>query len=139
MPESTAQWNNWIYDDFAKGNYNMKIIYMSPEKFSMSFKTQDLIKDLYDKRLISRFVIDEAHCISKWGHDFWPCYLNLTMLWDMCPNVPITAVTATATKWVVNEIKEILRLRTPCIVWIPLNRPNLSYHIQKYSSHYQIA
>jgi bloom syndrome protein len=64
---------------------------------------QKILKGLYNKNLISRFVVDEAHCLSDWGHVFRPDYNGLSMLREMYPKVPLMALTATANEKVVNE------------------------------------
>ena len=78
---------------------------------------------------ISAIAIDEAHCISEWGHDFRPEYRQLAQLRDLLPNAPILALTATATERVREDIIKHLRLHNPSIFVASFNRPNLSYRV----------
>ena len=88
----------------ARGNFdpendptnNLKMLYLTPEKIHRSSQIQSILKKLYEKNMLSRFVIDEAHCMSQWGHDFRPDYMELKLLRAEFPNVPIMALTATA-------------------------------------------
>ncbi|MFW6170668.1 MAG: DNA helicase RecQ [Planctomycetota bacterium] len=74
--------------------------------------------------------IDEAHCISEWGHDFRPDYLYLSEAIKRLPGIPVAAFTATATEQVQDDIIERLGLRAPCVHRASFNRPNLFYHIE---------
>ena len=97
-------------DDDSEDN-GVKFIFITPEKFSKSPSTLKLLYNLYQNGLISRFVIDEAHCLSQWGREFRPDYMNLVYLRKRYPNVPISAITATATNKVRDDIINILGLR----------------------------
>ncbi|MFA5831748.1 MAG: RecQ family ATP-dependent DNA helicase [Candidatus Paceibacterota bacterium] len=102
----------------------LKILYVAPERFAAAG---------FDKFLntlkISLFAVDEAHCISEWGHDFRPDYGNLKLLRKKFPAVPIIALTATATEKVREDIIKQLDLRGPKIFISSFNRPNLSYEV----------
>ncbi|XP_055524633.1 bifunctional 3'-5' exonuclease/ATP-dependent helicase WRN-like isoform X2 [Wyeomyia smithii] len=74
--------------------------------------------------------IDEAHCLSKWGHDFRPAYRNLGIIRQICPRIPILAVTATATLNVREDIVNSLKLRNPQILCTGFDRPNLEFHVK---------
>jgi ATP-dependent DNA helicase RecQ len=103
---------------------SLKILYIAPERLALlSFET--LLRTLP----ISLFAIDEAHCISEWGHDFRPEYRNLKYLRSKFPNIPIIALTATATEKVRADIVRQLNLPTPHIFTSSFNRPNLSYEV----------
>jgi len=102
----------------------LDLIYVSPERFAMP----EFIATL--KKVQLAFVaIDEAHCISEWGHDFRPDYLNLSTIVEEFPDVPVTAFTATATRRVQDDIVAKLGLRSPHIVRASFNRPNLFYTV----------
>jgi RecQ family ATP-dependent DNA helicase len=103
----------------------IKILYLAPERFT-SYGFDDFLLDLK----ISLFAIDEAHCISEWGHDFRPDYRNLKRLRRMFPAVPIIALTATATAVVREDIVKQLGLNSPKVFISSFNRPNLSYEVR---------
>ncbi|WNY28937.1 ATP-dependent RNA helicase DbpA [Methanimicrococcus stummii] len=103
---------------------DLKILYVAPERLMMSSMIS-----LLKKANVSLFAIDEAHCVSEWGHDFRPEYRKLSELRDKFPNVCIAALTATATERVRKDIVHVLRLRDPVIKVSSFNRPNLSYQI----------
>ncbi|MBF0337211.1 MAG: ATP-dependent DNA helicase RecQ [Nitrospirae bacterium] len=104
----------------------LELLYIAPERFAMPAFVETL-KGLS----ISLFAIDEAHCISEWGHDFRPDYLNLSAIITHFPDVPIAAFTATATAKVQSDIIERLGLRQPFIIRASFDRPNLFYHVQR--------
>ncbi len=103
---------------------DLELLYVSPERFAM----EDFGTLLRACRL-SLIAIDEAHCISEWGHDFRPDYLALGALTDTFPEVPVAAFTATATLKVQDDIVRRLRLRDPLKVRASFNRPNLYYAV----------
>src|SRR5438045_9602120 len=86
---------------------------------------------------IAQFAIDEAHCISEWGHDFRPEYRELKKLRTHFPDVPIMALTATATERVRADIIKQLKLHAPRCYVASFNRPNLTYRVLAKSSAYQ--
>ena len=102
----------------------IKILYIAPERLALgSFES------LLHSLPVCLFAIDEAHCISEWGHDFRPEYRNLKYLRSKFPNIPIIALTATATKKVQADIVNQLGLPTPKIFTSSFNRPNLRYEV----------
>eukprot|EP00826_Nyctotherus_ovalis_P053749 TRINITY_DN7012_c0_g1_i15.p1 TRINITY_DN7012_c0_g1~~TRINITY_DN7012_c0_g1_i15.p1 ORF type:complete len:374 (-),score=104.37 TRINITY_DN7012_c0_g1_i15:17-1138(-) len=109
----------------------IKLIYMTPEKIVRTESFQVLLKELYSDRRISRFVIDEAHCVSQWGKDFRSDYLDLNILRLNYPRVPILALTATATKIVKEDIIHHLMMRDPVLIQGGFNRKNLYYAVRE--------
>ena len=103
---------------------DLKILYVAPERLMMNS-----MLSLLKKTTISLFAIDEAHCVSEWGHDFRPEYRKLSELRDKFPGVCIAALTATATERVRRDIVHVLRLQDPVVKVSSFNRPNLSYQI----------
>jgi len=101
-----------------------KLLYISPERLGVP-----QFAALLHKLPVSLFAIDEAHCISEWGHDFRPDYRNLNQLRTNFPNIPIIALTATATQLVRDDIVKQLQLPKPHIFTSSFNRDNLSYEV----------
>lgn len=110
--------------DIVDGEIN--IVYTSPE-FITSPEGLQLLNLCQEE--ISYFAIDEAHCLSLWGHDFRPKYFKLKKLRDKYPDIPILAVTATATFKVVQDLVEVLKLKEPVLVRSNVDRPNLSLNV----------
>jgi len=102
----------------------LDLLYVAPERFAMD----SFLSRLAAVRLCL-FAVDEAHCISEWGHDFRPDYLSLSRLVERFDGVPVAAFTATATRRVQQDIIERLRLREPFVVRASFNRPNLFYQV----------
>jgi RecQ family ATP-dependent DNA helicase len=90
---------------------------------------KDILKEIYDKKQIERFVIDEIHCLPSWGKDFRNDYLRLPSIRTLFPDTPILGLTATATHKVVNELKDRLLLRSALVFTTSFNRKNLYYRV----------
>lgn len=115
--ELIKQLDNCIY-----GKY--KFLYLSPERLQ-----QTLIQERLAEMPVSLWAIDEAHCISQWGHDFRPAYLECGVLRDLKPEVNMIALTATATRPVVKDIGEQLRFHNYRTFQDSFQRPNIAYSV----------
>ncbi|MGB5974441.1 MAG: RecQ family ATP-dependent DNA helicase, partial [Nodosilinea sp.] len=107
----------------------VKLLYVSPERL-MSPGFFSLLGQLIQTVGISGFAIDEAHCVSEWGHDFRPDYRQLSMLREKFPQIGLMGLTATATERVRGDIAQQLRLRDPLVQISSFNRPNLFYEVR---------
>jgi ATP-dependent DNA helicase RecQ len=109
-----------------------RLLYVAPERLMM----ENFLESALNWN-IAQIAIDEAHCISEWGHDFRPEYRELKKLRTQFPDVPIMALTATATERVRDDIVKQLKLRQPRCYVASFNRPNLTYRVVPKSSAYQ--
>lgn len=106
-------------------------MYITPEALQKSVYLSDVLDRLYDNQMIQRFVIDEAHCISEWGHSFRPSYRNFRKLKQRYPGIPIMALTATATPSVCEDILSQLSITNAKVFRMSFNRPNLNYQVHR--------
>ena len=113
---------NNLLDNCLYGNY--KFLYLSPERLQ-----QELVRERIQQMNVNLIAIDEAHCISQWGHDFRPAYLECSKLRELIPTAPIIALTATATKAVVKDIFENLTLINPLLVKDSFSRDNIAFSV----------
>ena len=111
-----------LLNNAALGAYDF--LYVSPERIQTS-----LFQERFKQMPVGLIVVDEAHCISEWGHDFRPSYMNIRLLREIKPTIPIVALTATATNKVKMDICEALELRNPVIHEVSFYRENLSYEV----------
>ncbi|PWA33278.1 hypothetical protein CCH79_00013601 [Gambusia affinis] len=117
-----------ILADLGSKRPKLKLLYITPEMVaSPSF--QPCLTGLCSRGLLSYLAVDEAHCVSQWGHDFRPDYLKLGELRARIPGVPCLALTATAPKNVQEDIVQSLRLRCPMSFVTPVFRSNLHYDV----------
>ena len=110
-------------DNAAWGNY--KFLYLSPERIST-----ERFKERINQLDVNLIAVDEAHCISQWGYDFRPSYLKIAELRDLLPDVPVLAVTATATTTVIDDIQEQLKFKKKNVLRTSYYRSNLIYLVR---------
>ncbi len=116
--------NRRVLDEVMRGR--IKLLYVSPERLLMEVERWS--KDIR----ISLIAVDEAHCISQWGHDFRPVYTQLSRLTELYPDVPVLALTATADKLTRSDIATQMRLRDPRIFTSSFDRPNISLRVAQH-------
>ncbi|HYW54091.1 MAG TPA: DNA helicase RecQ [Dongiaceae bacterium] len=109
-------------DGLERGAY--KLLYVAPERLTLAGFGEDLAR-----WNVARFIVDEAHCISEWGHDFRPEYRRIAPLRDRFPDVPFCAFTATATARVRDDVVAQLGLRRPAVHVASFDRANLTYRV----------
>lgn len=112
-----------------------KLLYTTPESLTSNDEMTDRIDQLYENGLLEGFVIDEAHCVSNWGHDFRNSYLDLKVIKEYYPLIPIWCFTATATPKAQLDIVKQLNLKDYRIFINSYIRKNLSYQIEEKPSH----
>lgn len=113
----------------AARNGSLRLLYVAPERL-MTESFLFLLDEIEERVGLSLLAVDEAHCVSEWGHDFRPEYRQLGRLRTRHPHVPMLALTATATERVRDDIQEQLRLADPYIHIASFNRPNLYYEVR---------
>lgn len=118
-----------VFGDFIGGR--LSLLYVSPEMLNLSNQLRNAMKILSDRNMLARIVIDEAHCVSSWGHDFRPDYKLLENLKVDYPTVPIMALTATANERVRLDIFKCLRENNTTFLKQSFNRANLYYEVQE--------
>ena len=112
------------FENCIFGNY--KFLYISPERLDT-----ELFRTKLRAMKVSMITVDESHCISQWGYDFRPSYLKIANIRDLLPDVPVLALTATATPEVVKDIQTRLRFRKENVFSMSFERKNLAYMVQQ--------
>ena len=116
--EIIATLENCIFGDF-------KFLYVSPERL-----TSDIFRNKLQAMNVCLLVVDESHCISQWGYDFRPSYLRIAEIRDTLPDIPVLALTATATREVTDDIQKRLHFRERNVFRMSFERKNLSYVVR---------
>ncbi|XP_050229761.2 ATP-dependent DNA helicase Q-like 3 [Mercurialis annua] len=125
----TSHVRNKIHEDLDSGKPSIRLLYVTPELIATSGFMSKLRK-IHARGLLNLIAIDEAHCISTWGHDFRPSYRKLSTLRSHLPDVPVLALTATAVPKVQRDVIESLCLHDPLILKSSFNRPNIYYEVR---------
>ncbi len=112
-----------LLDNCQYGKY--KFLYLSPERLQ-----QDVVQERIKQMNVSLIAVDEAHCISQWGHDFRPSYRLISSIRELQPKATCIALTATATEKVQQDIIEVLQLRAPSIIKLSFKRENIAIKVQ---------
>ena len=112
----------------------LKLLYVTPERLALSENFRDVLEKLHRANLLARIVVDEAHCVSEWGHDFRPDYRKLGQLRSFLPGVPFMALTATATQACESDLRKSLKIKpTAHAHRTSADRPNLRFGVRDFS------
>jgi superfamily II DNA helicase RecQ len=123
----SAQQRRFAFHELSLPPHAMiaKLLYVTPEMMTKSTQFQSMLGRLYQSKQIARFVIDEAHCVSQWGHDFRPDYKELGGLRRAYPGIPFMALTATANGQVKMDVLQVLGMQSAMVLKQSFNRRNL--------------
>lgn len=121
---SSMPWEEQLEVQRRLAEGSLDLLYVSPERAVTS-----RFLHLLTSAQINLFAVDEAHCVSQWGHDFRPEYMQLSQVWEAAPTVPRMALTATADSRTQKDIIERLPLRSPAVIQSSFDRPNIKYHV----------
>ncbi|KAJ5237348.1 hypothetical protein N7489_007439 [Penicillium chrysogenum] len=129
--DTNPEEKSWIMSQLSNAaGEGMEVLYITPEMLSKSQAVIRALEKLHGRNRLARLVIDEAHCVSQWGHDFRPDYKELGEVRARFPGVPVMALTATATENVKVDVMHNLKI-TDCEVFLQsFNRPNLTYEVR---------
>jgi RecQ family ATP-dependent DNA helicase len=120
-----------IREDLRCGHPRTKLLYVTPEHCKLDY-FRNLLRIVYEQRELARIVVDEAHCISEWGHDFRPAFLGLSFFREEFPDIPIFCCTATATSQVQQDVIQTLKLNPARLKVFTMtsSRPNLHFEVR---------
>jgi bloom syndrome protein len=130
--EVTAEHRSFVFSALRdpKVEQFIQLLYVTPEMLSKSQALEKTFQELYERGKLARIVIDEAHCVSQWGHDFRPDYKALGEVRKQYPGVPVMALTATATENVKVDVIHNLGMDGCDVFSQSFNRPNLTYEVR---------
>jgi bloom syndrome protein len=127
--------HNAVFTQLECTSVDIKLLYVTPEMIGKSTRFLSTMQSLHHRGLLSRIVIDEAHCISQWGHDFRPDYTRLNVFVEQFnPRVPIIALTATATPTIMTDIRAHLSVPNSKLFMSSFVRDNLKYDVKPKNS-----
>ncbi|PVH13732.1 uncharacterized protein CXQ87_001850 [Candidozyma duobushaemuli] len=126
--KGSSEERNATFKSLTSGQ--LDLVYLSPEMVNNSVRVQKVLTKLYENDMLARVVVDEAHCVSSWGHDFRPDYKGMSMFKQQYPTVPVMALTATANEKVRLDIVHHLRMSNPVLLKQSFNRTNLFYEVK---------
>ncbi|KAK1835556.1 hypothetical protein QBC39DRAFT_327224 [Podospora conica] len=125
--------------DLAEPGQAYNLLYITPEMLSSSDVFLTGLKKLHAKQRLARIVVDEAHCVSQWGHDFRKDYANIGNIRDKFPGVPLMALTATATATVIVDVQANLSINNCLVLKQSFNRKNLFYDVRDKGTMFKVA
>ncbi|KAJ5669705.1 Bloom syndrome protein [Penicillium macrosclerotiorum] len=129
--ESDKTERSWILGQLSNaGGEGLELLYITPEMINKNQTLVRALEKLHHRKRLARLVIDEAHCVSQWGHDFRPDYKELGEVRTKLPGVPLMALTATATENVKVDVMHNLKMKGCEVFLQSFNRPNLTYEVR---------